>query len=93
VSVRDLVSLSCKEIVELVTDYRCDALDTADRVRFEQHLFGCTWCMTYLKQMDRAIELIAQLGRPAEPVSVPIDTTKLAGLFRAWRASEGRKRE
>jgi len=49
--------------------------------------------MTYLKQMDRAIELTAQLGRPAEPVSVPVDTVKLAGLFRAWRASEGRKRE
>ena len=91
-SVRDLVSLSCKEIVELVTDYHCDALDSADRVKFEQHLFGCTWCMTYLKHMDRTIELTAQLASPApEPVSV--DTGKLAALFRGWRAGEGRKRE
>jgi len=51
VKVRDLVSLSCKELVELVTDYQCDALDTIDRIKFEQHLFGCTWCMTYLKQV------------------------------------------
>ena len=92
-SVRDLVSLSCKEIVELVTDYRCDALDTADRVKFEQHLFGCTWCMTYLKQMDRTIELTAQLARPAAPEPAPVDTGKLAVLFRGWRAAEGRKRE
>ena len=92
-SVRDLVALSCKEIVELVTEYHCDALDSADRVKFEQHLFGCTWCMTYLKQMDRAIELTAQLGRPAPPEPVSADTGKLAGLFRAWRASEGGKRE
>src|SRR5207237_7590835 len=92
VSVRDLVFLSCKEMVELVTDYQCDALDTADRVTFEQHLFGCTWCMTYLKQLDRTIELTAQLGRPApvEPAVVEtakldtarLDTAKLAALFR-----------
>ena len=56
-SVRDIVQLSCKEVVELVTDYQEDALAVADRVKFEQHLFGCTWCMTYLKQVDRAVEL------------------------------------
>lgn len=88
-SVRDLVSLSCKEIVELVTEYHCDALDAADRVKFEQHLFGCTWCMTYLKQADRAIELTAQLRRPVEPE--PVDTGKLASLFRSWREGQGGK--
>ena len=91
--VRDLVSLSCKELVELVTDYQCDALDTADRVTFEQHLFGCTWCMTYLKQVDRTIELTAQLAGPAPVEPAPVDTAKLALLFRDWRAGQGRKRE
>jgi hypothetical protein len=93
VSIRDLVALSCKEIVELVTDYQCDALDTADRVSFEQHLFGCTWCMTYLKQMDRTIELTAQLGQPVAPESESVDTGKLAVLFQRWRAREGSTRE
>ena len=92
-SIRDLVSLSCKEMVELVTDYQCDALDGADRVTFEQHLFGCTWCMTYLKQMNRTIELTSQLGRPAAAEPAPRDTTKLAGLFRDWRAGRGRRQE
>jgi hypothetical protein len=91
VSVRDLVSLTCKELVELVTDYQCDALETADRVKFEQHLFGCTWCMTYLKQTERAIELTAQLRRPPEPTPpAPVDTGRLAALFRTWRQGEGR---
>lgn len=89
--VGDLVSLTCKELVELVTDYQCDALDTADRIKFEQHLFGCTWCMTYLKQAERAIELTAQLGHPADPT--PVDTSKLATLFQTWRAREGRTRK
>jgi anti-sigma factor RsiW len=86
-SYRDLVSLSCKELVELVTDYHCDALGVADRATFEQHLFGCTWCMTYLKQADRAIELTAQLRAPPEPE--PVDSEKLTALFRGWRASKG----
>lgn len=83
-SVRDLVRLSCKEVVELVTDYQCDALDAADRVTFEQHLFGCTWCMTYLKQTERAIELTAQLKQPA-----PVDAQKLGALFKGRRRGSG----
>lgn len=86
-SVRDLVSLTCKELVELVTDYHCDALAPAERAVFEQHLFGCTWCMTYLKQADRAIELTAQLQAP--PAPAPVDTEKLRALFRGWRAGKG----
>jgi len=87
--VRDPAELTCKEIVELVTEYQSQALDADDCARFEQHLFGCTWCMTYLKQADRAIELTAQLRRPVEPE--PVDTGKLAALFRSWRNGEGRK--
>jgi len=87
---RDIVSLTCKELVELVTEYRCDALGPADRATFEQHLFGCTWCMTYLKQMDRAIELTGQLQQPVK--STPDDPGKLAALFRGWRDGAGRKR-
>jgi hypothetical protein len=87
---RDIVSLTCKELVELVTEYQCDALALEDRATFEQHLFGCTWCMTYLKQMDRAIELTAQLREPVN--APPADPGKLTALFRGWRDGAGRKR-
>ena len=80
---RDLVHLTCKEVVELVTDYQAGALDVVDRVTFEQHLFGCTWCMTYMKQVKRTIELTGQLKEPAPPP--PADTQKLTALFRAWK--------
>ena len=73
-------------MVELVTDYQLDALEPADRVKFEQHLFGCTWCMTYLKQVNRAVELTTQLRQPSEPA--PIDTQKLVTLFRNWKRSK-----
>lgn len=93
-SVRDIVQLTCKEVVELVTEYQLDGLDTAARVTFEQHLFGCTWCMTYLKQVERAVELTAQLQHPQEPS--PVDSRqdahevsqKLAALFRSRRPAK-----
>ncbi|HVV17348.1 MAG TPA: zf-HC2 domain-containing protein [Polyangia bacterium] len=87
-SVRDIVQLTCKEVVELVTDYQLGAMETAARVTFEQHLFGCTWCMTYLKQVERAVELTGQLQQPQEtsasaPPEAPDQLAqKLAALFR-----------
>jgi hypothetical protein len=78
--VRDPALLTCKEIVELVTEYQCRALDAADRARFEQHLFGCTWCMDYLKQMRGAVAAVGSLQREE-----PVDAPALAALFRAHR--------
>jgi len=81
---RDIVQLTCKEVVELITDYQLDVLETPARVTLEQHLFGCTWCMTYLKQVERSVELVAQLRQPAEaPSGDPGELQqKLAGVFR-----------
>jgi hypothetical protein len=79
--VRDPAELTCKEIVELVTEYQSRALDADDCARFEQHLFGCTWCMTYLKQMERTI-LAARSLRGGEK---PADAAALGALFRAHR--------
>jgi hypothetical protein len=90
--VRDPALLTCKEIVELVTDYQCRALDAADRARFEQHLFGCTWCMDYLKQMNRTISAVGALARaPSANEPAP----EFGALFRAYRdkRDKGGKRE
>jgi hypothetical protein len=69
-------------------------LETTDRVTLEQHLFGCTWCMTYLKQIDRAVELTAQLRRPPPtPPEEPSDDPKvlsdqLGALFRSRKPAK-----
>jgi hypothetical protein len=94
--VRDLAELTCKEIVELVTEYQSHALDAGDRARFEQHLFACTWCMTYLKQMDRTVAIVGELGRrePAEAAEAlePTDAASLGPLFRAHLQNKGPKK-
>src|SRR5260370_423374 len=47
--------LSCQELVELVTEYLEDALDPAERTRFEAHLRDCAGCQTYLDQMQHTL--------------------------------------
>ena len=58
------VELTCRDVTELVTDYMHAALAPHERLRFEQHLHACTWCMTYLKQMRRTVEWTSQLAAP-----------------------------
>jgi hypothetical protein len=79
--VSDPAVLTCKQIVELVTEYQSRALDGPDRARFEQHLFACTWCMDYLQQMNRTIATVGSLK-----VDEPVDSRSLEALFRAHRA-------
>ena len=48
--------VTCREFVELVTDYWDDALP-ADRLALvEEHLVMCDWCKTYLDQMRVTVE-------------------------------------
>jgi hypothetical protein len=83
-TIRSLADLSCQEFVELVTAYLTETMPEADRVGFEQHVFACSWCMTYLEQMKRSIALTGQL-REGE---VSRETkAKLGDLFRSWRGA------
>ena len=53
--------LACQEVVELVTAYLEDALDPADRERFEEHLVFCDGCSNYLEQMRITIRVTGRL--------------------------------
>ena len=75
--------MSCRELVELVTDYLEGALPATDVARLEHHLAGCDGCTAYLEQMG---ETIASLG-PLPPESVSPDAkAELMAVFVAWRA-------
>ena len=51
------IELTCKEVVEIVTDYLEDALSPEDRARFDQHLAVCDGCSFYVEQMRETIRL------------------------------------
>ena len=72
-------ALTCKELVEIVTDYLEDRLAPPDRRRFEQHLVGCVGCLNYLDQMREVIRLTGRLKEESIPASAR------EGLLRALR--------
>jgi hypothetical protein len=74
--------LTCKEVVELVTDYFEDRLSTAANRRFELHVCSCTGCRVYLAQM-RA--LVRAAGRLAEADLSPAVREDLLRTFRQWK--------
>lgn len=49
--------LTCREFVEIVTDYLERALPTRERLHCEQHLVVCSGCARYLDQVRTTIRL------------------------------------
>lgn len=77
--------LSCKELVELVTDYLENCLSPNEQMRFEDHLKGCSGCRTYLEQMRQTIHLVGSL--PEETIA-PAVQTELLSVFRNWKTND-----
>lgn len=82
----DLGGLTCKEMVELVTDYLEDALSAELRARFDRHLTGCPPCLIYVDQMRQTI---AALGCVPEESISEKELNTLTEHFRRWRAEAG----
>ena len=50
--------LSCRQLVELATDYLEGALSRADRLRLERHLAACDGCTAYIEQMRAEVDRV-----------------------------------
>jgi anti-sigma factor RsiW len=74
--------MTCRELVEVVTDYLEGRLPEQDRVRFEAHLGECRYCDEYVAQMRQTIMALGEL--PAEPID-PRQQERLLEAFRGWR--------
>jgi anti-sigma factor RsiW len=76
--------ITCREIVELVTDYLEGSLPVEEREAFELHLSYCDGCVNYLDQMRTTIRLTGGLTEEALPADVQ------AELLRAFKGATGR---
>jgi anti-sigma factor RsiW len=74
--------LTCKELVELVTDYLEDSLPPETRLKMEKHLSGCDGCTNYLEQMRQTIRLTGQVR---EDSLTERQRDDLLRLFRDWK--------
>ncbi|HVP03815.1 MAG TPA: zf-HC2 domain-containing protein [Solirubrobacteraceae bacterium] len=73
--------ITCRELVELVTDYLEGALEPADRARFEEHLVVCAACVTYVEQLRQTVRATGALR---EEAIEPAVREELLRAFRDW---------
>jgi anti-sigma factor RsiW len=78
--------LTCRELVELVTDYLEGALSRRDRRRFERHIAGCDGCTSYVEQMRVTKRLLGHLSEESLP---PVARDALLHAFRDWKTAPG----
>jgi anti-sigma factor RsiW len=75
--------LSCRDVVELLTEYLEGALndDTAQTVR--NHLDACEGCDRYLEQLQLTISSLGEIGREQPAQLSPEAIASLTDAFRA----------
>jgi anti-sigma factor RsiW len=76
--------MTCKEIVELVTDYLDGALPPGEVARFEEHVMSCPPCQAHLEQMRRTIDVV---GHISEESLSPEAERDLLQAFRRWKGT------
>ena len=76
--------LTCRELVEIVTDYFEGRLPPDDRLRFDEHLLDCPGCANYVEQMRETIRLTGVLREGDVPAPA---REELLEAFRHWKGS------
>jgi predicted anti-sigma-YlaC factor YlaD len=80
-----LDEVTCREFVELVTDYWEGSLSEGHTELVEEHLVMCDWCKTYLDQLEVTVGALSGASDD-EPVPEQTEDALLAA-FRARRGS------
>ncbi len=74
--------LTCREFVELVTEYLEGSLTPTACTCFEAHFADCEGCQIYLDQMQQTIKALGKLSEEAVPVA---GKAQLLACFRDWK--------
>jgi anti-sigma factor RsiW len=75
--------VTCRQVVELMTEYLEGTLTPRDRARFEEHIAGCDGCRAYLAQLRTTQRVVGKLAD--EPIPEPLEA-ELVKAFRDWRS-------
>ncbi|MEP6812912.1 MAG: zf-HC2 domain-containing protein [Actinomycetota bacterium] len=85
IALRRQKKLTCRELVELVTEYLEGTLSRRDRTRFDAHLGACTNCTHYVEQFRETVRLTGTLQE--DDVS-PEAAAALLAQFSEWKREE-----
>jgi anti-sigma factor RsiW len=79
------MTISCQEVVEIVTDYLEGQLDESTRTELEAHLALCPGCGLYLEQMRATIDELGHV--PVESLSEQAQSD-LMSAFRTFHGAD-----
>lgn len=64
--------MTCRDVIEFLTEYLAGNLSEADQALFERHLAVCDPCVAYLKSYQQTVQLVQESAAddplPSEPV-------------------------
>jgi anti-sigma factor RsiW len=75
--------MTCRELVELVTEHLEGTLSAEEGERFQEHLSICPGCQAYIDQMRSTI---GALGSLSEESIDPRARDALLAAFRDWKS-------
>lgn len=78
--------LSCRDIVDAITDYLEGAMPVQERIAFEQHVAICPPCRGYLAQMRGLLRVAGTLRETDLPPSL---RAALLEHFADWQREPG----
>ncbi len=79
----DVEHVTCREFVEVLTDYMEGALEPGERAELERHIVICRGCSNHLEQMRSTVDLLGRLAAE-QPGGAPAGAA--LAIFRAWQA-------
>ena len=79
----DVDHVTCRELVERLTDYLDGVLPAEDCAEIERHIVICRGCSNYVEQFRSTIDL---LGRIAADEPDDAQASTALAIFRAWLA-------
>jgi anti-sigma factor RsiW len=85
IGLRRQKKLTCRELVELVTEYLDGTLSRRDRARFEAHLGACMNCTHYVEQFRETVRLTGTLH---ESDVSPDAAGALLAQFAEWKREQ-----
>jgi len=74
--------LTCREIVELVTEYLEGRMPWMQRLQFQLHVGMCSACRRYLRQMRSTLRTLGTV--PDQPLPKEVEQ-ELVARFRSWK--------
>jgi anti-sigma factor RsiW len=77
--------LTCREVVDLLTDYVEGVLSQDDRERVEAHLQTCPDCTAYVEQVRTTIGALERLREENVPGAV---LDELVKAFQGWKSAD-----